>query len=81
MSGSGADSDGYTRLSVNLAAESATVLRDLVRRRRVTITEGIRRAIAVWKFIEDEQDKGNRIAVIEEDGEGKTSIREVVLLS
>jgi hypothetical protein len=64
------------RLSVNLSVESAETLRALIRRKGLTITEGIRRAIAIWKFVEDESGKGNEIAVIEHDG----SIRKVVLL-
>lgn len=64
------------RLSVNLSVESAGILKGLIRRKGLTITEGIRRAIAVWKFVEDESSKGNQIAVIERDG----SIRQVVLL-
>jgi Ribbon-helix-helix protein, copG family len=64
------------RLSVNLSAESAETLRALIRRKGLTITEGIRRAIIVWKFVEDENTNGNQLAVIEQDG----SIRKVVLL-
>jgi len=64
------------RLSVNLSVESAETLKALIRRKGLTITEGIRRAIAVWKFVEDESSKGNQIAVIEDDG----SIRKVILL-
>ena len=70
------DQERSVRLSVNLSVESAETLRALIRRKGLTITEGIRRAIAVWKFVEDESSKGNQIAVIEHDG----SIRKVVLL-
>ena len=64
------------RLSVNLSPESAETFRALIKRKGLTITEGIRRAIAVWKFVEDETQRGNQIAVIERDD----SIRKVVLL-
>jgi hypothetical protein len=80
--GSDAEQDGpedqerTVRLSVNLSVESAETLRALIRRKGLTITEGIRRAIAVWKFVEDESSRGNQLAVIETDG----SIRKVVLL-
>jgi len=70
------DQERTVRLSVNLSVESAETLRALIRRKGLTITEGIRRAIAVWKFVEDESSKGNQLAVIEADG----SIRKVVLL-
>jgi hypothetical protein len=64
------------RLSVNLSAESAETFRTLIKRKGLTITEGIRRAIAVWKFVEDEMQRGNQIAVIERDD----SVRKVILL-
>jgi len=70
------DQERSVRLSVNLSVESAETLRALIRRKGLTITEGVRRAIAVWKFVEDETSKGNQIAVIEDDG----SISKVVLL-
>lgn len=79
---SDADQDGSVdhersvRLSVNLSVESAETLKVLTKRKGLTITEGIRRAVAVWKFVEDENTKGNQIAVIEHDG----SIRKVILL-
>jgi hypothetical protein len=68
--------DRTVRLSVNLSAESAENFRTLIKRKGLTITEGIRRAIAVWKFVEDETQRGNQIAVIERD----ESVRKVVLL-
>ena len=70
------DHERSVRLSINLSVESAETLRSLIRRKGLTITEGIRRAIAVWKFVEDENSNGNQLAVIEQDG----SIRKVVLL-
>jgi hypothetical protein len=66
------------RLSVNLATDVAGALRGLVRSHGISVTEGIRRAIAIWKFVEDEQAKGNRIAVIG-DRNGKTSVQEIIL--
>jgi hypothetical protein len=73
---SSVDQERSVRLSVNLSVESAETLRALIKRKGLTITEGIRRAIAVWRFVEDETSKGNQIAIIEHDG----SIRKVVLL-
>jgi hypothetical protein len=64
------------RLSVNLSNETAQTFRALIRRKGLSITEGIRRAIIVWKFVEDETSKGNQIAIIERD----ESVRKVVLL-
>jgi len=68
--------DRLTRLSVNLSAETADSFRSLIKRKGLSITEGIRRAIAVWKFVEDETSRGNQLAVIEQDG----SVRKVILL-
>jgi len=73
---SSVDQERSVRLSVNLSVESAETLKALIRRKGLTITEGVRRAIAVWRFVEDENSKGNQIAVIEHDG----SIRKVILL-
>lgn len=66
----------FVRLSVNLSFETAEVFRTLIERKGLSISEGIRRAIAVWKFLEDEKSRGNEIAVIEPD----ESVRKVVLL-
>ena len=66
----------FVRLSVNLSYETADIFRALIERKGLSISEGIRRAIAVWKFIEDEKAHGNQIAVIEQD----ESVRKVVLL-
>jgi hypothetical protein len=70
------NSDRFVRLSVNLSLETADVLKSLINRKGLSITEGIRRAIAVWKFVEDETSRGNEIAVIEPDN----SVRKVILL-
>ncbi|WP_344454328.1 hypothetical protein [Actinocorallia aurantiaca] len=58
----------YVRMSFNLGIESANVFKALIERKGLSITEGIRRAIAIWKFFEEETSKGNQIAVIEQDG-------------
>jgi hypothetical protein len=71
---------GVVRLSVNLAPDVAETLKDNARRKGLSITEGIRRAIAVWAFIEEAKRKGNRIALIEDLGGGKERLREVVLI-
>lgn len=63
------------RLSVNLSEEAAKVLRELAERRGISITEAIRRAIAVWRFFEEATDKGETIQVTD----GKT-VRELVPL-
>jgi Ribbon-helix-helix protein, copG family len=66
----------FARLSVNLSAETAEIFKSLIERKGLSISEGMRRAIAVWKFLEDEKALGNEIAVVEPD----ESVRKVVLL-
>ena len=75
---------GAIRLSVNLATDVAAALRGLCEAKNISITEGVRRSVAVWKFVQDEVDSGNKIYVVDElDGrpDGRTTMREVVLLS
>ena len=67
------------RLSVNLAVDVAQVLKNLAAAKNISVTEAIRRAIAVLDFIEGETAKGNKIAVVEK-ADGKDRVREVVLL-
>lgn len=70
------DRGGVARLSINLSTETADAFKELIGRKGLTLTEGIRRAIVVLQFLEDETSKGNQIAIIEQDG----SIRKVILL-
>ena len=60
-------------LLLNVDADS---FKEFIERKGMTITEGIRRAITVWQFFEDETAKGNEIAIIEQD----SSVRKVLLL-
>ncbi|MGV9680372.1 hypothetical protein ACWDSJ_34265 [Nocardia sp. NPDC003482] len=68
------------RLSINLAPDVAAVLRRWAEEKRISVTEAIRRAIAVWNFIESEKKKGNTLAVVENLSNGKQRFREVVLI-
>lgn len=73
---SGKSRENFVRLSVNLSAETSEVLKSLIERKGFSISEGVRRAIAIWEFLEDEKSRGNELAVIERDN----SVRKVVLL-
>ena len=42
------------RLSVNINDETAQALNELAARRQTTVTEIIRRAVSMYKFVEDE---------------------------
>jgi hypothetical protein len=48
----GADGDASVRLSVNLGAEPAAGFRAVIKRKGLSISEGIRRAIETWIFIQ-----------------------------
>lgn len=63
------------RLSVNLNEETADALKKLAADKGITITEVMRRAVAVTKFLYDEQDKGKTIQVVSRKGK----IRNVIL--
>lgn len=54
------------RLSVNINDECVAALTDLRDRRGETITEVIRRAISVYKFIEDEVAQGKTIQTVDD---------------
>jgi predicted transcriptional regulator len=49
-----------TRLSVNINDETAEALKSLAARRQTTVTEIVRRAVSVYKFVEDEVVDGDK---------------------
>lgn len=65
-----------SELQCNLSDQTAADFRRLIKHRDVSISEGVRRAIAVWKFVEDEVAAGNRLCVVEAD----ETIRRVTLI-
>src|SRR3954452_1193318 len=52
-----------TRLSININEETAAALRDMAARRGVSVTEAVRRAVAIAKFVEDETMNGSTVQV------------------
>jgi hypothetical protein len=46
-------------------------------RKGITATEAVRRALSIWKFVEDELARGNRLAVLEGQGDRRTT-REII---
>jgi hypothetical protein len=64
-----------TRLSVNLNPETAALLRKTADDLGLSVTETIRRSIALHGYMTDQRAKGNRILI---DGDEET--REVILL-
>ena len=57
-----------TRLSVNLNKETAEALKDITKDQSISATEAIRRAISVYAYLLEEEDKGNEILVAHQDG-------------
>jgi hypothetical protein len=64
---------------VNLAPDVAATLRQIAARHKISVTETVRRAIAVLNFMEQERAQGHRLLVSERDGRNER-LREVVLL-
>jgi hypothetical protein len=59
-----------TRLNVNINDETAAALRELAARRQTTVTEIVRRAVSVYKFVEDEVVDGNKsLKLVSRDGQ------------
>lgn len=63
------------RLSVNVNDETAEALRALAEKRGTTVTEIIRRAVSVYKFVEDEVgDKGKTLQLVDNERSETTSV-------
>ena len=62
------------RLNVNLNKETAAALKELTEEHGISLTETIRRAIAVLKFVSDEQGKGRKIQTMNDDGTDKQEL-------
>lgn len=78
----GAEGGSYrdvVRLSVNLAPSVAAVLKDAAHQQGTSVTEALRRTIALWKIVSDERARGNRVMVVEGTGDS-ARYREIVLL-
>ena len=59
-----------TRLNVNINDETAAALQELASRRQTTVTEVVRRAVSIYKFIEDEvMDGDKKLKLVGPDGE------------
>jgi len=65
------------RLNVNLNTETADALRELADERGISVTEAVRRAISLYKYIEDETHDGKRIQVADRAGK---MVSELVLI-
>lgn len=63
-------------LKVNLSDEVAEVLKELAARHGNNITDEIRMALSVWKYVDDELQKGHKLLI-----ERKGSVRELIFNS
>jgi hypothetical protein len=66
----------YTRLTINVHPDTLAAIKTIAKRRGISYTELIRRAVAVYKLIEDELAQGRTIQI--KDGK---NVREVVLVT
>ena len=69
--------DQLVRLNVNLNAETAEALREIADHRGISFTEAVRRAISVYKFIDEETKDGSRIQTV---NSSRNEVRELVLM-
>lgn len=63
------------RLSVNINDETEQALKELAERRGTTVTEIVRRAVSVYKFVEDEVGRnGKALQLVDRENETVTSV-------
>jgi hypothetical protein len=60
--------DEITRLSVNINSDVADALREVMVKRGFTLTETVRRAVAIYKLVEDKTEEGCVITVRDPEG-------------
>lgn len=70
------DDDRLVRLSINLSHEVADSVKEYARRKGISITEAVRRAIGILRYVDDAHDRGATFNV-EEGG----VVKEVVILA
>ena len=63
-----------TRLSVNVNDETAEALRALAEENETSVTEMIRRATGLYKFVSDETKEGRTLELADKSGKGRTRI-------
>jgi len=68
--------DRLVRLSVNLNPDTADVLKEYAIRKGVSVTEAVRRAIGVLKFVDETQNRGASVMVSDDSG----GVKEVMFL-
>ena len=61
-----------TRLNINVSNQTAKLLRELAERNETSVTEVIRRAVSVYKYIEDEVTINHKVVKLVSDDEVTT---------
>ncbi|POH60314.1 ribbon-helix-helix protein, CopG family [Arthrobacter glacialis] len=77
MSSKIATDTALVRLNVNLNKETAAALKEIAAKQQISLTEAVRRAVAVLKFIDEEKSQGRKIQTMDSQERNK---REVVLM-
>ncbi|MFE5680255.1 hypothetical protein ACFQ7B_35575 [Streptomyces erythrochromogenes] len=67
----------FTRLSVNINNDTAETLKRIKNEKGISITEAIRRSVALFDLVEREVTKGGKLQIVDRDG----GVRELLLLS
>jgi hypothetical protein len=64
----------YERLSVNINDETAKILRNLKLKKGFTITEAVRRAVALYDLLDQEVARGGKAQLVDRNGRNARDI-------
>lgn len=65
-----------TRLSVNINDETAAALKELAQKNQTSVTEIVRRATGLYKFVDDELSDGTKtLQVVDDKSNDRTTLR------
>ena len=62
------------RLNININDETETALRELAETKETSVTDIVRRAVAVYKFIEDETGRGQVLQLVDRANKEVTTL-------
>ena len=72
----GAQGREFTRLSVNINDDPAEALKRMKREKGISITEAVRRSVALYDLVDRETGDTGKLQIVGDDG----SVREILLL-
>ncbi|MEU3341957.1 ribbon-helix-helix protein, CopG family [Streptomyces sp. NPDC006668] len=70
------DTKEFTRLSININDETADALKRLKSAKGISITEAVRRAVALYDLVDRETGKTGKLQIVDDGGH----TREILLL-